>query len=106
MSRFGVSYHDNQLGREPEPITIQRVALKPGESIADRPDLIGGPYYRLKFGDDLTLFMTRERLGELAAAIEAPPAVQSLETPSGVNEGSQGGHIQIEDCGTAQSAAE
>lgn len=89
MSRFGISYHDNTLGEKPEPLFIEPVT--DGESVTANQ----GPYYRLRIGYDLTIFISEARLRELGRrCLEAPP-LTSVNAPDAT---------QSEDCATAQAA--
>lgn len=60
MSRFSVGYHDTTMYTEPEPIRLEHV---------DAHDSLKEDYFRVKFGEDLTIFTSAARLEELAKRI-------------------------------------
>lgn len=73
LNRMYFGYHDSGNGLEPEEITLQHI--EEGDS----------DYYRLKYGYDLVVFTSADRLRELRDKIDA--ALKEAEPQPVVTDG-------------------
>lgn len=95
MSGFSINYHDSEsewAAKEAGPISVELVRRH--EDALMQPEQ---PYYRVRIGHDLTIFMNRARVEALGFALIAAERITEVNAAAA---------NQKESSGTAQSAAE